>query len=203
MEPTTSLLANPTPAHGTYPVRRRRGVSALAATVAAALLAACGSDGPSGEASVDNGAASGSPVEVVAVDYAYVDLPAEVPAGTSFALRNDSDIEVHEFVAVLLPDDETRSVADLVQLPPAELGALFAGVQTVLVAPPGEGGFAVEGTGALDEAGRYAIVCVIPTGADVEEYLAAAAEAEGGPPEVAGGPPHIVQGMFAELTVTD
>lgn len=192
----TPVLSTSSPAHGGCRVLRRRGVSTLAVTVAATLLAACGSDSPS-DPDV------GSPVEVVAVDYAYVDLPAEVPAGTSFALRNDSDIEVHEFVAVLLPDDETRAVADLVQLPPAELGALFAGVQTVLVAPPGEAGFAVEGTGALDEAGRYAIVCVIPTGADVEEYLAAAAEAEGGPPEVAGGPPHIVQGMFAELTVTD
>jgi len=166
------------------------------------MLAACGSDGPSGESVGNDASEIEGPVAVVAVDYAYVDLPAEVPAGTSFELRNDSDIEVHEFVAVRLPEDETRSVADLVQLPPDQLGALFAGVQTVIVAPPGEVGVAVEGTGVLDEAGRYAIVCVIPTGADVEEYLTAAAEAEGGPPDVAGGPPHIAQGMFAELTVT-
>jgi hypothetical protein len=43
---------------------------------------------------------------------------------------------------------------------------------------------------------------VIPTGADPDEYLAAAAEAEGGPPDVAGGPPHIAAGMFAELVVS-
>jgi hypothetical protein len=61
----------------------------------------------------------------------------------------------------------------------------------------------VEGTGTLSEAGRYALICVIPTGADPDEYLAAAAASEGGPPDVEGGPPHIVQGMFAELTVID
>ena len=77
-----------------------------------------------------------------------------------------------------------------------------AGVDTVIVAPPSGDGLVVEGTGVLTEPGRYAIICVIPTGADPGEYLAAAAEAEGGPPDVAGGPPHIVEGMFAELTVT-
>lgn len=174
-------------------------MSAIAAS--AALLAACGSDDAA--TTPTDAAPVGESVEVVAVDYAYVGLPDEVSAGTSFELRNDSGTEVHELVAVRLPDDETRSVADLVQLPPPELGELFGGVSTVLVAAPGETGIAVEGSGVLDEAGRYAVVCVIPTGADVQEYLAAAAEAEGGPPDVAGGPPHIAQGMFAELTVTD
>jgi len=141
-------------------------------------------------------------VEVTTIDYAYVGLPTELSAGTEVRLVNDSTTEVHEFVAVRLPDDEARSVADLVQLPPEEFGALLADVETVIVAPPSSDGLVVEGTGVLAEPGRYAIVCVIPTGADPQEYLAAAAEAEGGPPDVAGGPPHIVEGMFAEVTVT-
>lgn len=70
----------------------------------------------------------------------------------------------------------------------------------MVIAPPGDSGFAVEGTGVLSEPGRYAVICAIPTGADPDEYLAAAAESEGGPPQVAGGPPHLAMGMFAEVT---
>ena len=46
----------------------------------------------------------------------------------------------------------------------------------------------------------YVILCAIPTGADVVEYLEAAATSEG-PPQVDGGPPHFTNGMFAEITV--
>ena len=88
------------------------------------------------------------------------------------------------------------------QLPPDELAAFFPLVETVILAPPGAEGIAVEGTGTLTEPGRYAIICAIPTGADPDEYMAAAAESEGGPPEVDGGPPHIANGMFAEVVVT-
>ena len=165
----------------------------LLALVAGAVVA-CGDDSES--------STPDEPLTVTAIDYAYVGLPDEVPAGTEIALVNDSEVEVHEFVAVHLDEDETRPVEELVQLPPEELGALFAGVETVIIAPPSADGFTVEGDGRLDTPGRYAIVCVIPTGADPDEYLAAAAEAEGGPPDVAGGPPHIAAGMFAELIVS-
>ncbi len=173
----------------------RTSVAAGAALAAAAALTGCGSD----DADADDPPGT---VEIAAIDYAYVDVPESVPAGTTLAMRNDSDVEAHEVVAIRLPDDESRSVAELVQLPPQELGAFFPGVATVLVAGPGDAGVAVEGTDVLSEPGRYALICVIPTGADPAEYLAAAAAAEGGPPEVAGGPPHIVEGMFAELRVT-
>src|SRR6056297_363938 len=154
---------------------------AVAAALVAMTAAGCGSDAPAADPDATTGRAE--VVEVTAIDYAYVDLPAEVPVGTGFELVNDSDTEVHEFVAVRLADDEARPVADLVQLPPEEFGALLADVETVIVAPPSGEGLVVEGTGVLTEPGRYAIVCVIPTGADPEEYLAAAAEAEGGPPD--------------------
>jgi len=61
---------------------------------------------------------------------------------------------------------------------------------------------AVVGDGSLDEPGRYFLVCVIPTGADPDEYLEKAATSDG-PPDVAGGPPHLVEGMFGELTVVE
>jgi hypothetical protein len=175
--------------------RSRRHPTAAAVTIAAAILAVsgCGSD---------DDVATG-PVEVVAVDYAYEGIPERVRSGAEITVANESDREVHEVVAVRLPDDEERSVEELVGLPPQELAAFFPEVRTVLIAPPGEQGFAVEGTGVLDEPGRYALLCVIPTGADPGEYLAAAAEAEGGPPDVEGGAPHIAAGMYAELTVVE
>ena len=76
--------------------------------------------------------------------------------------------------------------------------------------PPGEseimglemcGEIAAVGDGTLAEPGRYVVLCLIPTGADPAEYLAAAATSDG-PPQVDGGPPHIAHGMFAELVVT-
>jgi hypothetical protein len=58
------------------------------------------------------------------------------------------------------------------------------------------------GDGTLTEPGRYVLMCFIPTGADPDEYLSAAAASEGeAPTGVAGGPPHVVNGMYAELHV--
>lgn len=179
--------------------RSRSPIRTLGLVATAAILAsACSSATETTEESAPPGPAV---VDVTTEDFAYVGLPASVEAGTTIRITNDSGSELHEFVAIRLPDDETRPVEELMQLPPEELAAFFPLVETVILASPGEAGIAVEGTGTLTKPGRYAIICAIPTGADPEEYLAAAAESEGGPPEVAGGPPHIVHGMFAELTV--
>ncbi len=71
----------------------------------------------------------------------------------------------------------------------------------VVIAPPSADGIVVEGSNVFTEPGRYLILCAIPTGADPQAYLAAAAESEGGPPDVPGGPPHFVSGMFGEVVV--
>lgn len=134
-------------------------------------------------------------------DYAFDDVPASVALGTTLSITNNSVGEVHELVAVLLPETETRTAAELVALPPAELGALVGTMPAhVLIAPPGEPGFPAVGDGVLDEPGRYLLLCTIPIGADPGEYLAAAQSSDG-PPQVAGGPPHFTAGMFGELVV--
>lgn len=138
--------------------------------------------------------------DVGLIDYGYVDLPESMPTGSTLTVTNSSSSELHELVVLRLPDDETRSAAEIVADQEALIG-LFPSVAAVLIAPPGEAGFAVEGTGTLTEPGRYLIICAIPTGANPAVYLAAAAESEGGPPDVPGGPPHFVQGMFGELVV--
>ncbi len=191
----------------------------IACALGVLTLAACGSEAPddaqgsdgTAERAVDDAPladestdtdTTADTVDVRAIDYAYVDVPTSVAAGTSFALTNESEDEAHELVAVRLPDDEQRPVAELVALPPEEFGPLMEGVRTVVLAAPNEGGIAVVGDGSLDEPGRYALFCIIPIGADPEEYLAKAATSDG-PPDVAGGPPHMVEGMFAEITVTE
>ena len=167
------------------------------------LLGACGDDNETSTTTTGGAVGGAETVEVTADDYRFEGIPETVEAGTKFTLTNVSDVELHEFVAVLLPDDEDRSVEELVALPEEELGALFGSAEpaTVLFAPPGGDMIPAVGDGTLADAGRYIVICAIPTGADPQEYMEAAAAAAGGPPEVDGGPPHFTAGMYAEVTV--
>ncbi|MEM9564073.1 MAG: hypothetical protein AAGA93_15745 [Actinomycetota bacterium] len=177
--------------------RAPRGAGALLLACFLAGLAGCGDDAD---------ALTPTTIDVVGVDYAFEGLPDELAAGSEIVFRNESEVEVHEFVALRLDDGDDRSAAELLALPPDQLGPMLGGASSVIIAPPAADGtatdgFVVEGTATLDDPGRYVIFCLIPTGADPEAYLAAAAEAEGGPPDVPGGPPHAVEGMVAELVV--
>lgn len=150
----------------------------------------------------ETGTESASAVQVTGVDYDYEGVPDSVEAGTELEFTNESSEEAHELVLVRLPDTEERSIEELVQMSPEEQQQLLTdSLVGVSVAAPGSDGMVVEGDLVVDEPGRYLMVCLIPTDADPEEYLRAAAEAEGGPPQVEGGPPHLVNGMYAELTV--
>jgi hypothetical protein len=163
---------------------------------------ACGDGGGTAEAgTTSTTAVEPAVVEVDAVDFAFDGLPERVAAGTRLTLTNGAATELHELVAFRLPDDEERPVAELVRLPPDELmGILGPGPATVLLAAPGGDVIPAVGDGTLDEPGRYAVLCMIPTGADPEAYLEAAAAGQG-PPQVEGGAPHIAHGMWAELEV--
>ncbi len=164
-------------------------------------LNACGSDGSDAGTAGSASIAEGN-IESTASDYAYLDVPSQLRVGSSLSLVNDSEVEAHELVAVRLPDDESRSTAELGRLPPEELGPLLAEPRMATLAAPNAPGMTVVGDGTLNEPGRYALICLIPTGADPDEYLAAAAASDG-PPQVDGGPPHTVEGMFAEITVVE
>jgi plastocyanin len=217
--------------HVTTRARRRLAPLAIAGVLALSL-AACGGDDDDADATDTTAAAAETTapaadptapstsahadhqtVAVDGIDYGYENLPAEVPAGTMLSFTNTSDKEAHELVAFLLPEEETRSVEELVQLPPEELFAMFTGEPAmVLIAGPGEEGMAVVGDGTLTEPGRYIIACAIPIGADPAEIMAppssdpAESAPEGsepsGPPEAEGGPPHFTAGMYGELLVT-
>jgi hypothetical protein len=184
-------------------------LGAVAATTAIVALSACGSDAPTSTAdssvppsnSIDD--ADDAAITIEAVDYGFNGVPSSVRAGTAVAIRNAAPAELHELVAFRLPDGDDIALDDLVQLPPDELGSRLGAPAMVLLQPPGSDEQIVAvGDGTLTEPGRYVLMCFIPTGADPDEYLSAAAASEGeAPTGVAGGPPHVVNGMYAELHV--
>lgn len=184
--------------------------------VAASLLmlggVACGSDSASDDgkdsASTSPSTAANEVEElvVIAKDYEFENLPATVNVGTQLILENQSQMELHELVAIKMPESETRPLSELITLPEAELDALFGTAEPamVLIHPPGGGEMiAAVGDGRFKEPGRYAVICAIPVGMDPAAYMAAAQQGTDGPPQVEGadGPPHFTQGMYGEVTV--
>ena len=182
--------------------RSATGVLALLAVLG--LVAACGDDDTAATPETTTTEPAAERVPVTLADYAFEGLPASVPSGTTLEVTNTSTTELHELVAIHLPDAETRSIPALLALPQAELGALIGAAPpaAVLLSAPGGGPqIAAVGDGTLSEPGRYVVFCSIPVGADPQAYLDAAATSDG-PPQVPGGPPHFTQGMAQELTVT-
>lgn len=173
----------------------RQLVPALATALALAAVG-CG-----GDVTADPVAAPTS-IEVTLEDFRFVGLPARIEAGTQLSVTNAAESELHELVAFRLPDDESRSLEELTQLPPPDLEQALGAPATVLLAAPGGSQIAAVGDGTLSEPGRYAVLCFIPTGVEPQLYLDAAAESDEGPPEVDGGPPQFVHGMMAELEVS-
>ena len=198
-----------------HPSRRRRRRLAVPTAAALALtlgLAACGDDGDDAattttEASEEpttteaDGGAEGETVEVTAVDYAFEGLPERVEVGTTFTLTNESEVELHELVALRLDDDETRSAEEILADPASQEAFESGGppAMVILAAPGSDTPGPVVGDGSLSEPGRYLMACFVPTGADPDEFLNA--PPSDGPPQVEGGPPHFTQGMVAELIV--
>lgn len=141
-------------------------------------------------------------VAVTALDYRYRGLPDELAAGSALSVHNESGAEVHELVLLRLPDDETRSVPELLALPQTELDGVFTTPPAVVVvAPPGEDGFVALGDGTVTDPGRYVAMCFIPTGVVPQTYLDALDANPGQPPAVDGGPPHFTAGMYQEVAV--
>lgn len=151
--------------------------------------------------------AEGETIEVTAHDYVFNGLPESVVPGASFTLRNDSEAEAHEMVVVRIADEETRNLEELLELPEEDTEDVVE-FQGVLVALPGEEGVNPEAGGdsiTVTEPGRYAVVCFIPEGADlevVEQALSGAAEAEE-EPDLGDGTPHAFLGMVGEFQVED
>ncbi|MEX2293344.1 MAG: hypothetical protein WD691_06105 [Acidimicrobiales bacterium] len=182
---------------------KRHGVRTIAAVslLSVALLAgACSSDDDSSSSETTTTTAPEvTTIEVTAKNYEFVGVPDTVEAGSTISLTTEEGGEPHEFVAVLLPEDETRTADELTALSEEELGALFAAEPAlVTIAMPGttDQPGPVVGDGTLTEPGRYLYLCTFPQGTTPEDV----ANAEG--PLEGDTPPHFVLGMRGELQVT-
>ncbi|MEZ5296076.1 MAG: hypothetical protein R2697_07340 [Ilumatobacteraceae bacterium] len=194
-------------------MKRQRMIPLSFIVLAAFALGACGDDA---EGSADEPAPvettadepadapaeepASEPLTVTMQDFHYGDLPESVPVGTELAVTNASQGELHEFVAFRLPDGDERSADEIME---GDLDSLLGGSMPtmVLLAPPSSSDQIVAvGEPVFTEAGRYLVLCAIPTGADAEAYLNAAAGSDG-PPEVDGGPPHFMNGMYTVIEV--
>jgi plastocyanin len=145
----------------------------------------------------------GGTIEITGVDYAFNGVPGAVQTGAELTFTNASAAEVHEIVVLKIVDGEERTIDELLALPEAESESLVE-FQGILVALPGETGVNPEGPGTsitVSEAGRYAVVCFIPQGADPAEVQAAMAEGGEGPPDMGDGTPHAFLGMATEFQV--
>jgi len=195
--------------------RLNRQLAAATAAALALLATACGGDddaadttAPAATSPATTGAppttaasAAVEPVRILTSDYAFGGLPATVAPGTAFEIENTSAAELHEFVVFRLPDTETRPVDELVH---EDLEATLSAApptMVLLAAPSSDEQIVAVGDGTVTEPGRYLAICMIPTGADPQAYLDAAATSGGAPPSVPGGPPHAMEGMYGEFTV--
>ncbi|WP_116998500.1 hypothetical protein [Desertimonas flava] len=157
--------------------------------------------GPSnhdGDASVPRG----DSITVLLGDYHFGGLPEEIEAGTEITVENSSETEVHELVAMRLPEGDERSADEILDGGMEELMTLGPPALVIVAAPEGGEPVVAVGNGRLDDPGRYLVLCSIPTGADPAEFMAAMQEESSTPPEVDGGAPHFMNGMVDIVVVT-
>lgn len=125
----------------------------------------------------------GERLDVVAIDYAFQDLPDEVAAGPVVVRFDNQGDEEHELIVVRRLPGTTEPVHELLAMPEEEVDTKIELVATVGAAPGQQDVLVAD----LAE-GDYIAVCFIPTGSS-----------EG----VEGdGPPHAMEGMVAEFEVT-
>ena len=122
-------------------------------------------------------------VDVEGQEYAFLGVPATVPAGpASFELDNTGK-EVHELALLRFNDGVTDTHQEVLALPEEQAFEKLTFISQGMAAP-GEQGYAL----ADLEAGRYAMVCFIPKGTTSLE-------------QQVEGEPHAVLGMVAEFSV--
>jgi hypothetical protein len=127
-------------------------------------------------------------IDVTATDYAFDGIPADAEAGKTLIRITNDGAEYHEVVLQRVQQGETRSVEDILALPE---GQDLLDYLSSAVAPPGLGSWTVVDL----PAGRYAAMCLIPTGATTADALQSGQADD-------TAEPHTMQGMFAEMQVT-
>lgn len=124
-------------------------------------------------------------VEVTGIDYAFEGDFDSLDTGTAaFEFSNEGN-ELHEMALIRVNDDTDETIEELLALPEEEAQAKTTFVGVSFAEPGGSNTMYTD----LD-AGRYAVICFIPTGTTSMEEA-----------ESADGPPHFTQGMVRGFTV--
>jgi plastocyanin len=191
---------------GRFPILLTGTVVAL--LLAMATLAGCSTSSPSLQrpSIASPAATSGTPstpagssesaLTVTGVEYAFQGIPQTVRAGTVVTFANAGK-EVHQMIAARRNDGVTASLEELLAMPEAESDMLV----TILGGPVASPGETAADTVTLDRPGTWFFVCFIPVGTtNVPALAPGATPNEALMPE---GPPHFLQGMVAEVTVTE
>lgn len=119
--------------------------------------------------------------DISGVDYEFVGLPTEVPAGTvAFRFTNDSaNSEPHEMIVLQRTPELTESLDEIAHMSPDQLMPKAPMVGVVFSDTPGTGTTSFM---QLEE-GNYIAICTIPVGGGEQ------------------GDPHAAHGMVAEFEV--
>ena len=170
--------------------------AAASPAASASASASAPTDGsPSASASASGSASASAAVMVTAVDFAFENVPAEIPGGTTLGLTNNGQ-EVHEMVVVRKLPTTTQSFEELLAMPQDQALGLVQDIG-VAFAEPGATSADVVTTG---EAGDYLMVCFIPAGTT---SLPSIDPASSEMPSLGTGAPHFTLGMVKEFTVTE
>jgi plastocyanin len=174
--------------------------AAASPAASASASASAPTDGsPSASASASGSASASASasadVMVTAVDFAFENVPAEIPSGTTLGLTNNGQ-EVHEMVVVRKLPTTTQSFEELLAMPQDQALGLVQDIG-VAFAEPGATSADVVTTG---EAGDYLMVCFIPAGTT---SLPSIDPASSELPSLGTGAPHFTLGMVKEFTVTE
>ena len=128
-----------------------------------------------------------TPVEVTASEYAFAGGDELATQGEYAMTLTNSGQELHEAIIVRLSDEETRTVAELLE---SEEDPEMTDVAFAFACP---GATAEPVAVNIDQPGRYVMLCFVPVGTLPTT-----------PPEQFEtlGPPHAAQGMVKEFTVS-
>jgi len=161
-------------------------------------------------------------VEVTGVEYAFTGLPESVPPGTTLGFTNGG-VELHEMIVNRIADGVTETFEELMALNESGVDLEAEGYidtafgEPMLMALPGQ---TAEETITLDQAGRYVVLCFIPTGLEPGKLLEFGVDVATLGPDtdmadlpveaqayleevMSTGVPHVVNGMIQEFTVTE
>lgn len=154
----------------------------------------CAPDAPADATALEGEPASSTAttVEVTAVDHEFEGVDDTYPDGDYGFQMTNRGREAHEMAVIRVKDGETRSVEELLELPDEEAEEITEYIGGT-VACPGE---TAEALGVQMTAGRYVMLCFIPTGLTPEVPSSEDAFEE-------LGPPHFTEGMVSEIRVTE